>query len=193
VQDLFVPAERTFALFGEQPYHDGPLYRARFFFLVHAAHALGIARAAIDEFVAMTRTKRQAGFGPTPLLRDRAMVQAEVAQAEALVGSARAFAWDAIRAAWTEACANGRVEQSTWLRTRLASTWAITSAAKAVDLMYTAGGGSAIYSRNPLQRYFRDMHATTQHAAVQAVNYEQFGQILLSEAHGTPYEGMPLL
>ena len=51
VQDLFVPAERSFALFGDQPYHDGPLYRARFFFLAHAAHALGIARAAIDEFV----------------------------------------------------------------------------------------------------------------------------------------------
>jgi alkylation response protein AidB-like acyl-CoA dehydrogenase len=79
------------------------------------------------------------------------------------------------------------------VRTRLASTWAITSAAKAVDLMYTAGGGSAIYTRSPLQRYFRDMHAATQHAAVQAANYELFGQVLLSEAHGTPYEGMPLL
>ena len=193
VQDLFVPAERSFALFGDQPYHDGPLYRARFFFLAHAAHALGIARAAIDEFVEMARTKRQTSFGPGPLLRDRAMVQAEVAQAEALVGSARTFARDTTRAAWAEVCAYGRVEQATWVRTRLASNWAITSAAKATDLMYTAGGGSAIYSRSPLQRYFRDMHAATQHVAVQAVNYEQFGQILLSEAHGTPYEGMPLL
>ena len=70
----------------------------------------------------------------------------------------------AARAAWTEACANGQVSQSTWVRTRLASNWAVTSAAKAVDLMYTAGGGSAIYTRNPLQRHFRDMHAATQHA-----------------------------
>ena len=193
VEDLFVPAERSFALFGEQPQHDGPLYRARFFLLAHAAHALGIARAAIDEFVEMTRSKRQTGFGPMPLLRDRTMVQTQVAEAEALVGSARAYLWETTRAAWTEACANGQVTQATWARTRLASTWAVTSVAKAVDLMYAAGGGSALYTRSPLQRAFRDIHAATQHVAVQSVNYEQFGQVLLSEAHGLPYEGMPLL
>lgn len=193
VQDLFVPAERSFALFGEPPYHDGPLYQGRFFFLAHAAHALGIARAAIDELVEMARTKRQTTFGPGPLLRDRAMFQVEVAQAEALVGSARAFAQETTRAAWDEIGANGRASQSTWVRTRLASTWAVTSAAQAVDRMYAAGGGSALYTRSPLQRYFRDMHAATQHVAVQAVNYEQYGQVMLSEAHGLPYMGMPLL
>jgi alkylation response protein AidB-like acyl-CoA dehydrogenase len=193
VQDLFVPAERSFALFGEQPYYDGPLYQGHFFLLAHAAHALGIARAAIDEFVEVTRAKRQGGIGPMPLLRDRAMVQAEVARAEALVSSARAFAWEASRAAWSEACASGRVETSTRVRARLAGTWAVTSAAQAVDLMYTAGGGSALYTRSPLQRYFRDIHAATQHAAVQAATYEQFGQVMLSEAHGMPYAGPPLL
>jgi alkylation response protein AidB-like acyl-CoA dehydrogenase len=62
---------------------------------------------------------------------------------------------------------------------RLAATHATTSAAAAVDLMYTAGGGTSIYARSALQRCFRDVHVATQHLMVAGPTYELVGRVLL--------------
>ena len=36
-------------------------------------------------------------------------------------------------------------------------------AVRSVDLVFHAAGTNAIYSRNPLERYFRDIHVAVQH------------------------------
>jgi alkylation response protein AidB-like acyl-CoA dehydrogenase len=64
-------------------------------------------------------------------------------------------------------------------RLRIAATNAVRACAHAVDLVYTAGGGSALYAKSPLQRAFRDIHAITQHTMVAPHGYELFGKILL--------------
>src|SRR3954470_10439873 len=103
VSELFVPEERTFELTGLTPYHQGPLYLGRFFLLAHGAHALGIARAAVDTLTAMMTTKREGASGAGALVRDRVYVQVAVAQAEALVRGGRAYLWEATRQIWDEA------------------------------------------------------------------------------------------
>ena len=82
-----------------------PLWRDTF--LGVAAHALaavslGIARAAIDEFTGLAASKTP-NASSTPL-RDRPTIQAKLAQAEALVRSARAFFYETLEDVWQTAC-----------------------------------------------------------------------------------------
>src|SRR5438876_1712629 len=98
--EAFVPADRVFSLF-DGPVLDRPLYRFPvfgFFALSIAAAALGNARAAIDDLVALAGGKK--GLGSTRTLAERAPTQAAVGAAEAALGAARALYYDAIDAAW---------------------------------------------------------------------------------------------
>ena len=60
---------------------------------------------------------------------------------------------------------------------RLAATHA-TASANAVDLMYTAAGGTSVFAP-ALQQRLRDVHAITQHFFVAAPTYETIGKVVL--------------
>jgi alkylation response protein AidB-like acyl-CoA dehydrogenase len=193
VADLFVPEERTFELTGEPPYHDGPLYKGRFFLLAHGAHGLGIARAAVDTLTALVRSKPQSGAGLDVYVRDRPYVQTAVAQAEALVRGARAYLWEATRQVWDEACSTGALGMESRALARLANSAAFESAVRAVDLAYTVGGGTSVYRSSPLQRYFRDIHTASQHSVVSPGSFELIGNALLLQSGLDQATGRPLL
>ena len=63
-----------------------------------------------------------------------------------------------------------------------ALTHAVDSGAKAVDLVYHASGTSAIFTSNPLERYFRDIHVATQHRFASPQEIYKVGAILLGAA-----------
>ena len=180
VADLFVPAERAVSLTHDRPRHAGPLYRFPVFGLLAlgiAGVALGIARAAIDDLITLAAAKQPTGSRRR--LADRALVQFQVAEAEATWRAARAFLFDAVGAAWNAAVGRGDIGTSERALLRLAATHTATSAAKVVDAMYTAGGGTSIYAASPLQRQFRDVHVLTQHIMVAQPTYEVVGRVLL--------------
>ena len=192
VSDVFVPEERSFTLAEPSPYHHGPLYTSFFPLFAHAAHALGVARAAIDALVELANRKP---FGRTSrLLRDRPMVQLQIAQAEALVRSARSWAWEIAREIWDDACRAREITSEQRALARLAITNAVVKSAEAVDLMYSAAGGSAVYASNRLERSFRDIHTVTQHAIVAPPSYEQIGEALVGSGQqgASPLSGLRL-
>jgi indole-3-acetate monooxygenase len=146
-----------------------------------AALPLGIARTAIDTLVEIAAGgKRPAGAGAP--LAERTTIQADIARAEALCLSGRAFLYDSVAQSW-DAVREGRELSAREIAVlRLARTHAVQAAMQAVDLMYTDAGGAAIYTRNPLERCFRDIHTVTQHVSMSPANYEVSGRVLLGLA-----------
>jgi alkylation response protein AidB-like acyl-CoA dehydrogenase len=179
-RDVFVPEERTYRLIGGTPKAEGTLYAFPVFGLLAlgvASVALGIARGAIDELVALATHKTPSGSRRR--LADRAHVQMEVAQAESELLAAEAFIINELGLTWDEAEEGSRPDIEARARLRLAATYATRTAARVVDRMYEAGGGTSIYAASRLQRAFRDVHAATQHMVVAPATFELAGRVLL--------------
>jgi alkylation response protein AidB-like acyl-CoA dehydrogenase len=180
---VHVPRERVFSLF-DGPVIDRPLYRFPvfgFFALSIGAAALGNARAAIDELVALAGGK--VTIGSRRALAERAPTQAGVATAESSLRAARALYYDAVEAAWQAAQGSGEpVSVSLRTQLRLAATHAVRTSAEVVRSMYDLAGGTAIYDDSSLQRRFRDAYTATAHFQVNEASRELPGRILLGQA-----------
>jgi alkylation response protein AidB-like acyl-CoA dehydrogenase len=183
VEEVFVPDAFVWQM-GPQaprgPHFGDPLYRfpfPAFFSWPMAAVALGIAQRAIDEITEVSphKTPRQA----TGTLHEQPLFHMQLAQAVALVHSARAWLHEVITTVWEKTVRSEEVslaERATFL---LAATNATRSAAAAVELAYAAGEGSANYRRSPLQRQLRDIHAVTQHVSTAPKQYAASARMLL--------------
>jgi alkylation response protein AidB-like acyl-CoA dehydrogenase len=187
VADLFVPEERAIAAFTAKPVRPGTLFAAPFitvFAMALATAPLGIARAAIEAFVELAEGKTP--IGGSAKLRDKASAQADVGKAEALVRSARAFLIDELRGIWDTVAAGEMPSLRQRAVARLAAAQAASASAQAVDLIYNAAGGTALYETSLIERCFRDVHATTQHVGISSANFEISGRVLLGLDPGTP-------
>jgi alkylation response protein AidB-like acyl-CoA dehydrogenase len=87
--------------------------------------------------------------------------------------------YEAVEAAWDEACREGFLSVERKRDVRLATTHAVRASTRSVDLMYNLAGGSSVYRRSPLQRIFRDVHVATQHMMVGPGVFELTGRLLL--------------
>ena len=175
-----VPERRLADLLGTRPREDGPLYAFPLFGLLAAGIAgvaLGTARAALDALIALATERKPSGSRRT--LAERATAQAGVAEAEALLRSARAFLAEAVDDAWMQAVATGALDVRARAGLRLAATHATTTAAAVAEKAYRLGGGGALYRRSPLQRHLRDTQAATQHMMVSPNTLELTGRVLL--------------
>ena len=180
VTDVFVPEGRWGELLRGEPVCDGPLYRLPFLgalALGVACVGLGLARRALDELVALAADKKPVASSRT--LAERAVVQAEVAQAEAEVGAAGAFLRELCGEAWARALQGDWPTPEQRRRLRLAATHAMARSAACVDICYHAAGGSSIWEDHPLQRCFRDVHVATQHGMVASRTLEPVGRMRL--------------
>jgi 3-hydroxy-9,10-secoandrosta-1,3,5(10)-triene-9,17-dione monooxygenase len=191
VSDIFVPAYRTLSTErirggpnrGSE-LNPGSLYRlpaVSLFGFAIAGVSLGIARGAISHFAATTRTRLSAYTGRN--IADFTNIQVHLAEAAALTDAAEAMVLrdcdEATRI--TEAGIVPSLEQRA--RYKRDGAFAATLCTRAVDLLFSATGGGAIYARNPIQRAFRDVHAANAHYNL---NWDVSGAIYGRVALGLP-------
>jgi len=186
VRDVFVPEDFGSGFF--DPYVlPEPRYRLPPFSRVipgFGAMALGIARTAIDSFCEIAGAKTPERT--TQMLRHNHGAQVRISQAESLVQSARLFLFDSIDRLWQALLSTGEVTMQARATVRLAASHAVTSAVKAVDLLYVGAGASSLYVQCPLERAFRDVHAITLHIGVHPRVLESTGRVLLGLEPDTP-------
>ena len=188
VADVFVPAYRTLAIErikggpnrGSE-LNPGTLYKLpaiSLFGFAIAGVLLGIARGAVQNFVETTRSRHSAYTGRS--IADFSNIQVDLSEAAALVDAAEAIVLrdcdEATRI--TEAGVVPSIEQRA--RYRRDGAFAATLCTKAVDLLFAASGGGAIYERNPIQRAFRDVHAANAHYVLNwGVSGAVYGRVAL--------------
>lgn len=176
-----VPKAMSVGLMTDKPLAR-PLYAFPVFGMLAAGIAsvmLGLARASITELTALAGGKTPEGHRKP--LATRTKTQEDVAEADAIVRSARAFFHDSIGRAWNEAVKGDALSLDARRDLRLASTHAARASIRAVDLMYHLGGGTSVYKTSPLQRIFRDVHVASQHMMVAPPTMETVGRVLLGQ------------
>jgi len=187
VKDRFIPEQRTFNLAAPTIYRKGPLYRLPNLLLYKVcAVALGIARGAIEDFIALAQNKPMTFKSPSAskaMLRDETYAQCTVAQAEAMVSSARGFVFEAFGDVWDVLMTGDLPSLKQRARARLAMVHASTACAQAVELLYKANGGSSVYAGNAFDRRLRDIQTADQHTTVSLKTWEVTGRVLLGLEH----------
>jgi alkylation response protein AidB-like acyl-CoA dehydrogenase len=188
---VFVPESRAFRFQPDSvpsaPF-DGPLYRMPALaatFPIIAPVALAIARGAIRELRDIVASK--VPLGSIKTARDRGAVQSAVAEAEAMLRSARLFFYDALTKAWQRAVAQQPFTLENKADLMLASAWAARTAARVTDLMHRMGGTNGIYARSRLERHFRDAQTVRHHGFVSDSRLETVGQVYLGVPPEFPF------
>jgi len=181
VDDLFVSADYMVLRDDQGARRQaGPLYcfpTSSLYAAGFAGVALGIARATLDAFLALAGDKTPRGFKAT--LRENAVIQSEVARAEARLGAARHFLIGSLQEIWREVAAANSLSLAQRMRIRLAATYAIEQATAVVDAAYHAAGATAIFRSSAFERRFRDIHTVAQQVQGRASHFETVGQFML--------------
>lgn len=179
IEDAFVP-DRLLLSLAAPPREQGALYRFPAFGLLSlaiAAVTLGVGRAALDAFVELAKTKKQAGSSRT--LAERETVQTELARAEGSLRAARALVMSTVDDVFVRASGEGPMSLADRAALRLAATHATERAVAAVDVVQRLAGSASVYESGPFGRMHRDVHVATQHLMVSDTTYTMSGRVLL--------------
>jgi indole-3-acetate monooxygenase len=178
VIDLFVPADHAFVLTGDRtafafphaylPFRGALASQA-------AAVLLGMARGALDALLDQIAGADHRSGAP----KDRPLLQARIAHAEASIRSARSFLYDAVDGAWANAVAQEAPTLADDFALRLASSHAARASTEVAELTLTAGGTASLYAESPVQRFHRDIHVAQQHGIIAYYTFEELGRDLL--------------
>jgi indole-3-acetate monooxygenase len=182
VTDLFVPDRMAINMMGppgQMPME--PLFRVptpMWMAAPHAAVSIGIARGCLDAVVELSKAKTP--LASKTLLKDKEWVRDSIGRAHALISSSRAYVYSACSALWASPMPSPQLA----LDVHLAAVHAAHASVEAVDLLNRCAGGTSVYRRSPIQRYFRDAHVASTHFLVNVEKFAAGGRVLVGDAMG---------
>ena len=196
VKEVFVPERRALALARcrgglEHPgakLNAGPLFRVPI--VASAGHplsatALGTAEGAYEHVRDVFHEKNRYLYGREGV---RLPGGAGQARAGALPDRLGALPDARIRAACFRN--NDSLDVETKLRLRAQNAFAVSQSREAVETLWSFYGANAIYTRDPLQRYLRDVQAASQHFSF---NFDIAGAAFGTAALGGKYSNPTLM
>jgi 3-hydroxy-9,10-secoandrosta-1,3,5(10)-triene-9,17-dione monooxygenase len=195
VDQVFVPAHHTLAVDdikgGNTPgsaVNPGSVYRIPVFATfpyVLSGTVLGLAEATVKAFME-TAGRRIATYTAVPL-SDFPAVQRRIAEAAALADAAKLVMTANCAEVQRLAEADRVPDMLSKVRYRRDGAFSAGLCSRAVDLLYEAGGGGAVYLHHPLQRAFRDMHAARAHITFNMdVAGTAYGRVALGQPADNP-------
>ncbi|MDG4666967.1 acyl-CoA dehydrogenase family protein [Mycobacterium sp. 236(2023)] len=168
IADVFVPHERTFALFTREPQRGSSAATRMGMMPVtaagHAAWALGVAKSMLDDVAELAETKFR--MSDMASLASRPTFQKGLAHHVAAWRAARLLVLDAFTTA--EAVVGGGGELTPTLRAdmRVAAVFATDTARSCAEWAHLVAGTTSIREGSRLERAFRDIYTGTQHAFI---------------------------
>jgi indole-3-acetate monooxygenase len=181
VKDLFVPRAYTAARDeASERRETGPLYcfpSGSLYASGFACVSLGIARSLLDAVVALARDKTARGH--TRTLRENAVTQALIAQADARLNAARTYVLATLHEIAATAGRTGTLTLGQRVRIRQAASHASREGREVGTLAYHAAGAHAIFAGGPWERRMRDLHAVAQQVQGRDDHFENVGRFLL--------------
>jgi alkylation response protein AidB-like acyl-CoA dehydrogenase len=166
VEDAFVPEE--YGAYDVPPPDVG----------LHLMVPLGIARAAMQEFIELSAVR-----GPTraggALHRDMPAVQRQVGAAEAALRAARCYALAALAEADARVAAGMPTSEEQRDMFLITAAHVARAAVDVVETLHRAAGTVGIFESSHLLRCFLDVHVAAAHVSLQPINFEIAGRRLM--------------
>lgn len=173
VDGAFVPEHRTHKLIDgykrKSPgneLNDADLYRIPFgqiFVRSVCTTAIGMAEGALETYRDIAAKRVAAGDGRK--VSEDPNAQWQAARAAQLIGECRAVNDRNFAEMMDKIAAGEDLPVEDRIRYRFDTSMVVTKCVEAIDGLFTASGGRAIFEGHPLQRYFLDVHAARAHYA----------------------------
>ena len=191
IDSVFVPEPFTFFATTATPRRGGSLYTLgiiNFGMICHTAWALGVGRRMLDELRKLIEARR----GRPGNLTDDAAFHGEYAMAEAKLRATRAWVYECWQDVQDTIARGDELSLEQQTQTRLVlqhATWSVEE----ISLFVYSAAGTAALRAGTIQRFFRDMHAGTQHITSSPAARQAVGRQLAGLAPGKTWQFLTLV
>jgi alkylation response protein AidB-like acyl-CoA dehydrogenase len=182
VENILVPQELTFSwdLLDPKPLRGGPGYRMPPFAYVskeHGSVAIGAARRALDELIAIATTTR--GAFRASKLDERQVVHRFIGEADLKLRSARALMHERYTELSDKVCAGESINGSEIADVRAMAVHATDLAIWVATSTFHFAGNTGLHHPHVLGRLLRDLNTAGVHQVMSDTAYENHGKFRL--------------